>query len=633
MIKFLKYIILSLIQLIERYEYSNLKLDENDINKKILSSLNLHDYEILTDTGWSRLSHFHVTQPYTIFRIKTKTGLELDAADNHIIFKEGLIDTFIKDIKIGDKIHVKNGLDEITNIEILKHKVSMCDVTVADNNHRFYSNDILSHNTICSAIFIAWYLIFNIDKNALILSNKLDTTKEIIDKAKVIIENLPFFMKPGVLKYDVQNMKFDNGCRLIGQSTTGKAGISFTIHLLFLDEFAHIQDNIVESFFENVYPTLSSSLISRIIITSTPNGFNKFYEIYDNAVKGKNEFKAFKVDWWQVPGRDEAWKEREVGNLGGGIKGEEAFNRQYGNQFIASSSLLLDAITLKKMDKEKKEYIYHAFDEFDNIKIDVKNYLSWHPDFDIEEIEVESNYWVFSIDIAEGNGGDYSVINIFQVVPMSKEEIRNVQGAGAMYDFFKLKQVGCFASNEHGIEDFAKVIYTLNYDLFNSENVKLIIEYNAYGAVLIKYLGTIFPQRNDFDEESVVKFKHRHDAKTLDYGLKIKKDNKPILCQNFKKVVELGRLELTDHLTIYEISKFGKLTNGTYGGQSGHDDLAMSSINCSEFFNTVDYADFVEEILDLISVDLHDYMENILYKGSEKSDGDLHYDIYDLLNQ
>jgi len=520
--------------------------------------------------------------------------------------------------------------DGLQTIKLRDYQGEMLD-TFCDNRFNVCLASRQIGKTICSAIFIAWYLVFNIDKNALILSNKLDTTKEIIDKAKVIIENLPWFMKPGILKYDVTNMKFDNGCRLVGQSTTGKAGISFTIHLLFLDEFAHVQANIVESFFENVYPTLSSSQISRIIITSTPNGYNKFYEIYDAAVKGESEFHPFKVDWWQVPGRDDAWKEREVGMLGGGIKGEEAFNRQYGNQFIASSSLLLNAVVLKKMDKDMRHYVYHEFEEFDEAALDVKNHLTWHPNFDIEQIENEGNYWVFSIDIAEGNGGDNSVINMFQVVPLSREEIKEMHGPGAMYDFFKLKQVGRFSSNEHGIEDFAKVLYILNYDLFYSENVKLIIEYNAYGAVMMKYLSTIFPQRNDFDEESVVKFKHRHDAKTLNYGLKIKKDNKPILCQNFKKVIELNRMELTDHMTVYEISKFGKLANGSYGGQTGNDDLAMSSINCAEFVNTVDYADFIEEMLDIIDDELHEYMEEILYKGKDRTDGDLHYDIYDLL--
>jgi len=485
--------------------------------------------------------------------------------------------------------------------------------------------------TITSAIFIAWYLLFNIDKNALILSNKFETTKEIIDKAKVILEHLPFFLKPGILKYDVSNMKFDNGCRLVGQSTTAKAGISFTIHLLFLDEFAHVQENIVKSFFENVYPTLSSSQVSRIIITSTPNGFNKFYELYDGAVRGENDFHPYKVDWWQVPGRDEAWQQREIANLGGGIKGEEAFNRQYGNQFIASSSLLLEARDLKRMDKHKKQYVYHEFDEFENINMDVKNSLVWHPDFDISSMKNPKNYWLFSIDIAEGNGGDNSVINIFQIVPMTVNEIETVLSPGAMYDFFKLKQIGRFMSNEHGLEDFSKVIYTLQYDLFYSENIKVILEYNSYGAIIMKYLETIFPQRNEYDEESIVKFKHRISAKVLNYGLKLKPDNKSIIAQHFKKLISINRIELSDELSVYEAAKFGKLANGRYGGQSGHDDLIMSSINASEFTNTLDYADFIEELLDVIDLFLHEKMESILYKDGE-SDGDLHYDIYDLLN-
>jgi len=160
--------------------------------------------------------------------------------------------------------------------------------------------------TVTASIFNAWYVTFNMDKNTLLLANKSDSTKEIIDKAKTVIENLPFFMKPGIIKYDVMNVRCDNGCRLIGQSTTAKSGIGFTIHNLYLDEFAHVHPSIADSFYENVYPTLSSSKVSRITITSTPNGFNKFYQIYAAADRGDNEYLATRVDWWQHPDRDEA---------------------------------------------------------------------------------------------------------------------------------------------------------------------------------------------------------------------------------------------------------------------------------------------------------------------------------------
>jgi hypothetical protein len=627
-IKYLKIFILCLITIVEKYEYSSLQLDEDDISKKILESHVIEGFEVLTDTGWSPISHIHKTQPYKIYKFITESGKYLECADNHIIFDENMSEVFVKDLNVGSFIQTKDGLEKIILIESYNISASMFDITVDDNNHRFYTNDILSHNTICSAIFIAWYLTFNFDKNALILANKGATTKEIIDKTKVILGNIPFFMKPGVIKNDVFEMKFDNGCRMVGQTTTGKAGIGFTIHLLFLDEFAHVHPNFVNSFYENVYPTLSSSKVSRIIITSTPNGYNLFYEIYKGASERSNEYAAFKVDWWQVPGRDEKWKEQEIKNLGS----EEAFNRQYGNQFLASSNLLLQGITIKRLQKEKKKYISHDFEEFENIQIDVERYLKWDPDFDTVSTRDDDKFYLFSIDTAEGNGGDYSVINIFEVVPMLVEDFDKLVAPGAMKDFFGLKQVARFASNEHSIEDFSKIAYTLAIDIFNAENVKIVLEWNYNGALVMKHFQTLFPQRNNFDESMICRFKHRHDAKIPSYGLKVKKDNKIVLCQNFKKCIEQRRYFITDEDTIKQLETFGKTSSGSYGGQLGNDDLAMSGIISTEFLTTADFSDFVEEMLDTIDQSIVNKMEEILYNESD-GDGDTDFDIYSLVGK
>ena len=481
--------------------------------------------------------------------------------------------------------------------------------------------------TVTASIFNAWYLTFNFDKTTLLLANKSDSTKEIIDKAKIVIENLPYYMKPGIIKYDVMNVKCDNGCRLVGQSTTAKSGIGFTIHNLYLDEFAHVHPTIVDSFYENVYPTLSASNISRINITSTPNGFNKFYEIYTDADRGVNAYKATRIDWWQHPERDDDWYKRELGNLGS----EDAFNRQYGNEFVNSSNLLFSPATMKSLRKNMKAYAPYDFEEFENIHMDVSDYLTWSPEFDPETTRDSGRYFTFSVDIAEGNGGDYSVINIFELLPMDDKHIELVQNPGAMYDFFKLKQIGIFRSNEHVIEDFAKVLYTLAVDVFDIENVKLIIEYNTYGAILLKYLMSVFPRRNEFDEEAVVRFKHRHDARGLKPGVRVKSDNKPVMCQNLKKLTEANRFTFDEKLTVEEASMFGTMKNGTYGGQHGNDDVIMTMVTITEFFGTTDYADMVEELLDVIDESKHEKMENILYKDTA-GDGDLQYDIYDLLS-
>ena len=478
--------------------------------------------------------------------------------------------------------------------------------------------------TICSSIFIAWYSVFNFDKNSLILSNKGATTREIIDKGKTILEHLPFFIKPGTLKWDVFNSKFDNGCRIIGQTTTKKAAIGFTIHLLFMDEFAHIPANFVNTFYENVYPTVSASTNSKVIITSTPNGFNKFYDIYTAADKGLSEYVPFRVDWWDVPGRDDTWMRQEVANLGS----DEAFNRQYGNQFIAGSSLLLNAASLKKLVSNQIEFEHQEILDFDEAELDYSGLL-WKPGFNLDEIEEDYNYWVFSVDIAEGVGGDYSVINIFQLKMLDQKDCKTVTTPGSFVDFFAISQVGRFRSNSHTIEEFAKALYILAFDLFFSENVKLIIEWNMFGGELIKRMETVFPQRNQFDEESIVKFKHRVDAKIKQFGLKVKKDNKPIFCQNFKKYITQNKIQIFDKDTVKESSTFGKLPNGSYAGQLGNDDLIMTCINSSEFFTTLDFSEFVEEIYDEIDPSIQNKIEEILEKDSKG--GNLNFDIYDLV--
>ena len=621
----LKILVLFLIQMIEKIENRDKNfLDQADLLDKIQDTLKISGLSIETDSGFQPITHIHKTKPFDIWEIETLSGKKLDGADNHILFNEKMEEVYLKDCVKGSFIMTKDGPEEVVKLKKTSLRIEMYDVTVDHPDHRFYSNDILSHNTICSSIYIAWYVLFNFDRNALILSNKGATTREIIDKAKVILDNLPFFMKPGIIKNDVFNMKFDNGCRIIGQSTTKKAAIGFTIHLLFMDEFAHIHPSFLDTFYENVYPTISSSKVSRVIITSTPNGFNKFYDIYRTAVKGKSEYRAFRVDWWQVPGRDEAWMLREIANLGS----EEAFNRQYGNQFIASSNLLLGPESIKRLQKRQKDYVHHEFFELDDIEVNYRE-LNWDPDFDISEIENENNYWAFSVDIAEGNGGDYSVINIFQVTPMDRGDIKKIKAPGSFMEFFALRQVGVFRSNQHTIEDFSKILYTLSVDIFNNENVKMVIEWNMFGSELIRRMQTIFPSRNDFDEEMVVKFKHRNDARVANFGLRLKADNKAIFCQNFKKYINVGRVLISNKETIEESISFGKMPNGSYQGQLGNDDLVMSSINVTEFFHTTDFSDFVEEKFDYLDPDTQKFMDDALSKS--KDEGNLYFDIYDLV--
>ena len=295
---------------------------------------------------------------------------------------------------------------------------------------------------------------------------------------------------------------------------------------------------------------------------------------------------------------------------------------------FGKSSLLLGADSLKKLTTNQIDFVHREVIEFDDEDVDYSGLL-WDPEFNLDEAEEDENYWVFSVDIAEGTGGDYSIINIFKVEIMEEVDWKKVTSPGSFIDFYRIRQVGRFRSNNHTIEEFAKSLYILAYDVFYSENVKLIIEWNMFGGELIKRMETVFPQRNEFDEESVVKFKHRVDAKTKSFGLKVKKDNKPIFCQNFKKYISQNKISIYDKDTVKESSTFGKLPNGSYAGQLGNDDLIMTCINSSEFFTTLDFSDFVEEIYDEIDPSIQNKIEEILEKDSKG--GNLNFDIYDLV--
>jgi hypothetical protein len=185
----------------------------------------------------------------------------------------------------------------------------MGDLTIDTDEHRYFTNGILSHNTINSAIAILYYCVFEYKKNIMIGANISATAEDILLKIKDVYYLLPFWLKPSVKVWSVKQITFgDTKCRIKTTATTRTAAIGNTIDMLFLDEFAHVPGNIAGDYYKSIYPTVSSIKNSKIIITSTPNGYNKFWELLDGAEKplgaeGKNTFVPKRVYWHQVPGR------------------------------------------------------------------------------------------------------------------------------------------------------------------------------------------------------------------------------------------------------------------------------------------------------------------------------------------
>lgn len=122
------------------------------VNRKFIETIKLSEWEIETDTGWESISHIHKTIPYQKWFIKTDQGLYLECADDHIVFLQDFSEIYVKNLNVGDFIHTINGLQKIKYISFSDKKESMYDVTVNSDNHRFYTNKILSHNSSVSDI-------------------------------------------------------------------------------------------------------------------------------------------------------------------------------------------------------------------------------------------------------------------------------------------------------------------------------------------------------------------------------------------------------------------------------------------------------------------------------------------------
>ena len=468
-----------------------------------------------------------------------------------------------------------------------------------------------SGKTITSSIFLLWYLLFNFEKNAMIMANIGDTAAELMDKIKVIMKGLPFFLKPGLVVYNVMTMKFDNGCRIMAKTTTKTSSIGYTIHMLYMDEFAHINPNFINQFFKSVYPTISSSQIARVIITSTPNGMNKFFEIYKGAVEGENEFNPIRVEWWQVPGRDEEWKRKEIAALGS----EEDFNQEYGCQFLSSSRLLLDSNTLKRLKTSEEQFRYHELSSFERSTIDYSNLL-WHPKFDPASIfEKDGQKFYISIDTASGGGGDYSVANIFKVAPMPSSVIKSKRFFEDESDFFCLLQVGIFRSNIIEIEEFKVFLEILILDILGVDNTRVVLELDHKGEMLMDKLL----DSEDFFDEMFVYTKHSEASTKLKPGVKLTVKNKEKFCYDLKINTRSYKIIPSNKNGIHELANFGINPNGSFSSQIGKDDEAMTLVNINCVFDNGDFQESVMDIYDIIPEKFKKMIEERLSEANEST--------------
>jgi hypothetical protein len=134
----------------------------------------------------------------------------------------------------------------------------------------------------------------------LIIANKLDTSVEMANKIRAFIDQWPNWVGAGFAseKNSQRHYKLTNGSEVKAVATSKDALRGFTPTILVFDEAAFIEAD--SDFWAACMASLSTG--GKVIVISTPNGYDPiYYEIYDQALKGMNQFKISEMFWYRDP--------------------------------------------------------------------------------------------------------------------------------------------------------------------------------------------------------------------------------------------------------------------------------------------------------------------------------------------
>ena len=282
------------------------------VQRKFIDVIALDDWEIETPSGWQPVSKIMKTVKYRRWRLVLENGYILDGADQHIVITQDG-ERFLEDIVPGEYVCTNAGLSRVVMCVNTGIDENMYDVEVDDKDHVFYSNGIVSHNTTVAAGYLLHQLVFNKQFTVALLANKGEQSIEVLTRIKGMYEELPLWMQPGVRKWNEKSIFLGHKSRAFCASTSPSSIRGKSINILYIDEFAHIENDV--EFYQSTYPVIMAGKTTKVIITSTPNGLNLFYKIWTEAEQNRNDYKALRIYWHEHPDRDPSWLVTQERNM------------------------------------------------------------------------------------------------------------------------------------------------------------------------------------------------------------------------------------------------------------------------------------------------------------------------------
>jgi hypothetical protein len=399
-----------------------------------------------------------------------------------------------------------------------------------------------------AAGYLLWYAMFVPDSTILIAAHKYLGAQEIMQRIRYAYELCPNHIRAGATSYNKGSIEFENGSRIVSQTTTENTGRGMSITLLYLDEFAFVRPTIATEFWTSITPTLSTG--GKAIITSTPNsdedqfaliwkGANKIEDEYGNTRPGGvgiNGFKAYRSYWREHPDRDDKWADEQRAQLG-----EERFRREMDCEFVINDETLISPIKLldlEGVDPRRKT-----------------GQVRWYREPKRDEI------YVVALDPSLGTGGDPAAIQVFEASTT--------------------EQIAEWRHNKTDVPTqvriMADIVKELHSVVGDNKKIYYSVENNTLGeAALISI--------NEYGEENIPGYFLSDNTVVAGTGRRFRKGfnttNKAKLtaCNKLKILIESGRMKIYSKPFISELKTF--VANGaSYEAKVGEtDDLVMASL-------------------------------------------------------
>jgi len=422
--------------------------------------------------------------------------------------------------------------DGLINFKLYDYQKDMLK-SFANNRFNIITTARQAGKSTTTCAFILWYIIFHPDKTVALLANKGDTAREILGRIQLAYQHLPKWLQQGIKEWNKGSFELENNSRVIAAATSTDAIRGYSINLLFIDEAAFIEN--WDEFFTSVYPTISSGNESKIILVSTPNGLNHFYSIWLNAQEKRNQYQYIKVNWKNVPGRDEGWRQDTLAAMNFDT---EKFEQEYNCEFLGSSGTLISGWKLKELVHQP------SLVERDGLT----QYF----------MPVEGHVYLMVCDVSRGKGLDYSA---FQLVDVTK---------------MPYQQACVYRNNAISPIDYADVIHRVA-KAYN--NASVLVEINDIGEQVSHSLHYDFGYENVLFTENAGRSGKRitggFGGNNVDKGIRTTKIVKSIGCSILKLLIEQNQFVVNDFHTINELSTFSKKGTSFEAESGKHDDLVM----------------------------------------------------------